>query len=300
MKILSKQAQEKAETYIVNNGRYIEKLLLEHWFYEPCPSKISKALEMYQNKDGGYGNGLEPDFRMPFSSAVATAIALGILKDINALNKKNPQVEKAIAYLCDTYNDAYKGWIPVPQHVNLYPHAPWWHQEKVEGEVDGNPSAELAGYLYVLKEDVTKLDINQIVTYYLDRLKKIKTFEEHELICYTKMYDVLPNNLNNQMTSSLIEGYHKLVNTNVSDWTSYVPYPLKFISITEKSIFPVTNEDLNTNLDYIVEHMEEAGVLSPTWKWNQYTDEWQIAEREWKGKLTLDHLLILKRFNRLE
>ena len=43
---------------------------------------VSYALSMYQNGDGGFGHGLEPDNTCPSSSTIATEYALSLLRRI--------------------------------------------------------------------------------------------------------------------------------------------------------------------------------------------------------------------------
>ena len=38
----------------------------------------------------------------------------------------------------------------------------------------------------------------------------------------------------------------------------------------------------------------------PTWQWNQYEEDWNIAKQEWAGKITVDCLIALREFGMLE
>lgn len=300
MKLLTNQGFDLSAQYIINNARYLEKILLDHHFIVPCGEKIVKALQMYQNKDGGYGNALEPDFRLPHSSALATSIALRFLKMFDEHNIAEVQIHNAIRYLESTFNKDISGWEAVPKMVNIYPHAPWWHRVEDVDYISGNPSAELVGYLYAYKSYVTSLDVDELIEFYVSRFEGMKQFEEHEVYCYIRLYEILPKEYKMRMLANLRVAYNELVSLDRDSWKKYVPYPLKFIGVTEESIFVISDEDLEENLNYLIDEIQNIGMIQPTWSWTEYEAEWEVAKREWTGILTLDALLILKRFNRLE
>lgn len=68
MKTLSKRAFDRTIQFISEIGRPLEQALCAHHFTEPCPEQVISELAKYQNEDGGFGHGLEPDFRLPASS----------------------------------------------------------------------------------------------------------------------------------------------------------------------------------------------------------------------------------------
>ena len=191
MKNLSHSAFDISSRYILNNARYLEKLVFGHYFISPCPEKIVKAYQMYQNKDGGYGNGIEPDFRLPSSSPMATSVALNRLSQFKETVGAFEQIEKAISYLESTYDDSIKGWECTPKMVNLYPHAPWWHFQTPRLGVHGNPSAEILGYLIEFEPFVKTLDLEALRKTYIDYILSMQEFEEHELYCVIRLFNRL-------------------------------------------------------------------------------------------------------------
>ncbi len=299
MKNLSQSAFDISSRYILNNARYLEKLVFGHYFISPCPEKIVKAYQMYQNKDGGYGNGLEPDFRLPSSSPMATSVALNRLSQFKETVGALEQIEKAINYLESTYDSSIMGWESTPKVVNLYPHAPWWHFEKPRTRIHGNPSAELLGYLIEFESFVKNLDLEALRKTYIDYILKMQTFEEHELYCLIKLFNRMSDIERVIIKDKITEGFNKVVNMDIRQWKDYVPYPLKFITLTEHDLFDISTELLNHNINFIVNKLSDEGVFAPAWSWPKYEAEWEIAKREWSGILTLDALLILKRYNAL-
>jgi len=296
MKNLSQSAFDNASQYILNNARYLEKLVYGHYFVAPCSEKIVKAYRMYQNKDGGYGNGLEPDFRLPSSSPMATAIALNRLSQFKETVGAQEQIEKAISYLESTYDDSIKGWESTSKMVNLFPHAPWWHFEKPRNGIHGNPSAELLGYLIEFEPFVKALDLEALRKIYIDYILAMDSFEEHELYCIIRLYNRMSDIEQVIIKHKITEGYNKVVNLDMKQWAGYEPYPLKFISLTAHDLFDSPKELLIHNINFIVNKLNDDGVFAPSWSWTAYEAEWEIAKREWSGILTLDALLILKRY----
>ena len=299
MKNLSQSAFDISSRYILNNARYLEKLVFGHYFISPCPEKIVKAYQMYQNKDGGYGNGLEPDFRLPSSSPMATSVALDRLSQFKETVGALEQIEKAINYLESTYDSSILGWESTPKIVNLYPHAPWWHFEKQRTTIHGNPSAELLGYLIEFEPFVKSLDLESLRKTYIEYVLNLQEFEEHELYCLIKLFNRLSDIEQIIIKDKIIEGFNKVVNVDIRQWKDYVPYPLKFISLTEHDLFDIPTDLINHNINFIVNKLSDDGVFSPSWSWHTYEAEWEIAKREWSGILTLDALLVLKRYDAL-
>jgi hypothetical protein len=60
-------------------------------------------------------------------------------------------------------------------------------------------------------------------------------------------------------------------------------------------------EVVAVNLDYEISSQNKDGSWTPTWTWGgAYPDDWKMAQREWSGIITLDKLLLLKKFGRIE
>ncbi|MDZ7794829.1 MAG: hypothetical protein U5P10_14405 [Spirochaetia bacterium] len=101
---------------------------------------VKDALKAYQNPDGGFGRGLEPDFLLPDSSPMATTIAFQIIEELEgralgeavgfetvdseAPSACNPMITKAVHYLEQSYVDERDGWYAVGPAINDHPHAP--------------------------------------------------------------------------------------------------------------------------------------------------------------------------------
>ncbi|MFT5872458.1 MAG: hypothetical protein ACI8WT_001389 [Clostridium sp.] len=263
------------------------------------------SLEKFQNSDGGFGKGIEPDFKLIHSSPMATSIGLRYLSKLDNSDKAQNMIAKAVEYLESTFDTNRNGWYSVSSNVNSYPHAPWW---EFRNDINmtiidyswGNPTAELIGYLYKYKEYLNKLDIYSLRSYAITNLNKRTEFNsEHEIICYIHMYNAIDEEFSSQLVDKLKLAVSQLVNINQSEWINYVPTPLKFINFNSKNFFGIECKFIDQNLDYLVDRLEEDGKILTSWQWDRYLEEWEIAKIEWMGILTLDALLSLYKFNRI-
>ena len=79
MPILTDEQIQKAGGFIFRNGRLLERKLFEYFFENGSKQACIMALLAYQNPDGGFGNGIEPDLLCPDSTAVGAELAVALL-----------------------------------------------------------------------------------------------------------------------------------------------------------------------------------------------------------------------------
>lgn len=65
---------------MLQRARNLERSLFRYEFENGSFTDVLIELSRYQNEDGGFGHGLEPDLRCKESSALATTRALEILR----------------------------------------------------------------------------------------------------------------------------------------------------------------------------------------------------------------------------
>ena len=305
MKKLSKTLFNEISTYMNIGARPLERAIFNYYFNDSSSDDILDSLEAFQNLDGGFGKGIEPDFKLLDSSPMATSIGLRHLSTIDKSDRAQKMIGKAINYLETTFDVDRNGWYSVNDNVNNYPHAPWWEfRNDINMTVIdyswGNPTAELIGYLYKYKKYLNKLDVYSLINYAITNLNKVTEFKsEHEIFCYISMYNSLDEEFYSQIDNTLKLAVSQLVNTNQAEWINYVPTPLKFIDIDSKNFFGIEDKLIEQNLDYLVDKFEEKGKILPNWQWDKYLEQWEIAKNEWTGILTLKALLSLLKFNRI-
>ncbi|MBN2892391.1 MAG: hypothetical protein JXL97_11025, partial [Bacteroidales bacterium] len=92
------QKLEKTIKWLYRNGRPIDVARYEYLFHGTKKESVERALKSYQNNDGGFGHGFEPDFQNPFSSPIQTWMAFEVIEELN-LDNKNEIVKNVLDYL---------------------------------------------------------------------------------------------------------------------------------------------------------------------------------------------------------
>ncbi|SFG13046.1 hypothetical protein SAMN05216353_12416 [Halobacillus alkaliphilus] len=304
MRYLSTKAFETSKNYILTNARDLEQARCSYLFDRGAEQAIIKALDTYQNQDGGFGHGLEADFRLPASSPIASSVALQVLYSIDHYPEAQEMISKALNYFERSFNKERQGWLAVPSEVNHYPHAFWWtvHENGTSWIDDnwGNPSAEIIGYLLAYKNEVSKLNADQLVSLSIKHLLSIDKFEsEHEVFCYLRFFKMHPSCMNQEIHTKLKEGVRQLVTVNQEEWKNYVPLPLQFKPTPNSLNVGISSYAIENNLDYLVDRLEAKPYIEPAWKWDAYEDVWRKAKEEWQGVLTLEALQWLSSYGRV-
>lgn len=295
----------RAEDHIQTHGRELEKARLDYLFHNGSAQAVVDALKKYQNEDGGFGHGLEPDITMPVSSPMASTIAFQIIGEIGGENAET-LIGQGIRYFENTFQPERNGWYAVSAEVNDYPHAPWWSYlpDQKLTVIDyswGNPSAEIIGYLCKYRTYVNKLDMDALLQHAITYLlQKTEFGSEHEIYCFLRMYNELPAENQVLLEEKLTNAIHSLVKTSVADWENYTPQPVHFVQKPGHSMFGITEEAFKTNLDYLLALLNTHSAILPNWEWGQDPEAWQVAQTHWTGVLTVQTLKILRNFDRLE
>jgi hypothetical protein len=116
-----------AETFIWSTARLLDRHRYSMLFADGPAAPVLAALAGYQNPDGGFGHGLEPDLRGPSSQPGPVLYALEILEEAGMLGGTEIG-DAARAWLAEVaepdggIRSALPGFEP-------YPHAPWWTAE---------------------------------------------------------------------------------------------------------------------------------------------------------------------------
>lgn len=304
--ILSKNGFESASDFLLHSARALERKIYESRFQDSSSNKVVMELQHYQNPDGGFGHGLGPDLRSPVSSPIVTTKAFQILSQIEREGAPEELVKNAIRYFERSFDEQAERWFTVPPEINNYPHAPWWHYDGENGgtvldESWGNPTAEIIGYLLEYKDLVNGLSPTDLLPEAVDRLDSKEDFcSEHEIYCYVRLFRRAPEDSSTRMWPNLAEAVQGLIQANLEEWGNYVPKPLDFVKEPDHESFGIDRDLLEKNLNFLVENLEENGVIEPAWEWGQYEEEWDRAKKEWTGILTLEGLITLDQFNRID
>ena len=136
---------ERARELVYRSGRVLERRLFARLFEDGDADGVFAAVLAYQNADGGFGHGLEPDKLAPESQPLDVQTALARLHDAGA---REPEIALRAADWLDTVADE-RGLVPIVlPSVTEYPHANHWEGGVFPPAV--NCTIGIAGYMHEL------------------------------------------------------------------------------------------------------------------------------------------------------
>jgi hypothetical protein len=306
MNMLSKEAQARARDFIKANARDLEQALYAYTFEDGSSDAVYEALAAYQNEDGGFGHGLEPDLQLADSSVLATTVAFQHLRAMGA-SVDNPLVRGGMAYLMAMYNPDIEAWPIIPPNVDDAPHAPWWvYDDDLASRWGGflvNPRAEIIGYLHdypslapgAMRDALTRA----VVAYAEQHAGEIGMFD---VLCYVRLVgtEALPASVRDRLMTSLAPVVEALVVKDPCRWDEYVLTPLEVVDGPDAPFAALLSDSMAANLDHEIAHQAENGAWEPKWTWGGlHPEAWARARQAWSGILTVRTLHVLRRFDRL-
>lgn len=304
MNILTPETRAHVITRIAATARPLDQALLA-WSDDASKiDAVTAALTTYQNPDGGYAHGIEPDMWTPASGPLSTTIGLQYALRLG-LTVEQPAVQHALAYLAGQVVISRLGWMATAAAVDDAPHAPWWHRGPAGvSAIDAlteNPTVEILGYFQHYQTSMNPFLLDAIAEQAATRLAaQPDQMEEHVLACYVRWYRVAPPEWQERLLPDLRRTIAGTINTDPTVWrTQYVPTPLLVVESPDDPWFDLLAEAVTAQCNQLVETLVQDGCIQPTWQWGQYPEQWQIARAHWTGKLTVEALLTLRRFGRL-
>ncbi len=296
---LSSDALANARAAIFKDGRRLEQCRFMHHFEEPDAELVATELARFQNPDGGFGHGIEPDFWLPESSALATTVGLQIAVELE-LAASHPIVRAALDYLRESYDQEIDGWQATPITVNDYPHAPWWHRDPAaspdENALRLNPSAEIAGYFLRWGENDWQDWVHNLV-------QSIDNLEAHQLLCCLRLADSpnLATDTRDKLCELIARIAPGVIESDPGKWNDYCVKPLSAIHTPDSWLASSFADAIALQLDdEISRQAAGTGAWVPHWSWaGNYPDAWEEARRQWSGIITLEMLRTMQAFGRL-
>ncbi|TFB19641.1 hypothetical protein E3U55_10555 [Filobacillus milosensis] len=292
------------------HARPLEAARWEYNFEDGTKEQVLKCLKAFQNDDGGFGHGIEPDFWLPQSSSMSTWAAGQILIEVKA-DASDEMVQGMISYLVRTYDHETGMWPSVLPENNNYPHAPWWGwHEGVQENWMFNPGVELAAFLIHWSEENSEAasigwaSVEKAV----DHLMNSNKMDFHEVNNFQEMIRMLEvrQETFNERVSFSYDAVTKQINDlaeksaekDPSDWaTGYKPLPLDFVNSPDDVLYERFGPSLiERNLEFFFNQMTDEGTWDVSWDWGSYPKEFAISRRYWQGILTVNRYKKLKSF----
>lgn len=302
---LSRQAFARARAFLHERARPLERALFVHEFEGAPAARVVEELARFANADGGFGRALEPDLRLPDSSALATSQALRTLAELGQ-PAEHPLVRGALAWLVERFEPGIAAWRSVPPQVDQHPHAGHWswalHAPGGSWPVAILPCAEVLSHFCHWKGSapaelldaafanllhaLPAADAGPDSVVYLDRLARAPG---------------LPAPVARALAEHLPRLALGMVSRDPAQWTDYVAKPIKLAPTPDSTLAALFPDTVASNLDWEIAHQQPDGSWLPNWSWRgEYPEHWEIAKREWQGVLTLERLLSLRAYSRIE
>lgn len=303
-----------ARAFLLERARPLERAAFEHEFEGGPAWPVFDALTAFQNPDGGFGHGLEPDARTGASGALATSVALHRLAEVRAPTD-HPMVRAAVDYLKATMDPVARTWRIVPEATADAPHAPWWHPDGLEERFEDfvlNPKADLVAQLYALcpSSDEPWLDgLAMDVVREVDA-RSAAGLEMHDLIGVAHLLDaphVAPG-VRGRLLTLVLPIAKASVGGAAEARSGYGLEPLALAPRPESALAAALDAPLRAQLDQLVATQADDGAWWPVWAWGDGAegspagdaDAWAVSRAAWAGMLTLDALRQLRAFGRLD
>lgn len=293
---------QKAKNYVRTNARPIDRELYLYEFEQNNASKVLTELLKFQNEDGGFGNAIEPDLRMPQSSPIATTVAFQYLNEIKN-NIPNELVQSGINYFIQTKEEYSTNleldnyWPSTSLAVNSYLHAPWWElSERKEPKLADwpNPNVEIIGYLLQHEKFVPKellISVKNDLETFLELQEKLTGFIYYNFLCFKRILPHVSTSIQ-QKIFALLDNTFK--NQEMLDHKNLQEIRIQNLVTEESSYFYKKYPDkVREMIMNELTNLGSDGGCHPGWKWGE-EPLWSQVEKEWTGKLTYKLLVTLK------
>jgi hypothetical protein len=287
-----------ARQFILQNARPIDLAVYKYFFENGSNQRVIDELSKFQNEDGGFGNGLEPDYLNPNSSPIATNDALITLYRTDALECDSDIVQGIVRYLKshDSFDEDKRRWLFAIDSNKDYPHAIWWEKNS-DGLSGYNPTISLAAFMICYGER-TKF-YEAIIRDGIKYLEDNGDFISDEIKCYLLAYELLKGHEIFNIIN--LEALKELISKRISDvickdiskyGIEYVPIPSDFFAGNYlEFITPEIEHLVNAEKEILGKLQKEDGGFDICWKWHTPYSEFEQARRYWRPRITIDKLL---------
>ena len=286
-------------------GRPLEIALLNYYFFEGALDDVLRELVKYQNQDGGFGHGLEPDFLNPYSSPMQCFTAAHYLRSLY-LPDNHPMIKSLLNYLENTYQKETKRWLNSIPSNNDYPHASWWSYDE-NPQISFNPSASLAGFifLYANPKDRVYTYAKEVIYDALLYLNlQNEPIEVHELRCLIDLGNDLFHLGEEILSPTLKEAFFhhidQVIEKDEERWfTRYSAKPTSLLKEFPSFYSSEYHQLLLRELEIALQNRDRDGLWPVTWSWGEHSLAFEESKKAWKGIIALEYLMLMKKLNQM-
>jgi hypothetical protein len=281
------------DRFLMSQARLLERRLFAAYFLGAPATAVVEVLRGYQNDDGGFGHGLEPDKRCPASLPIDVETAFQALVAAGCVDRA--MVLRACDFLARTATDAGAGGAvalasPV---IEPFPRAEHWTGWTYEPGL--NPTAGLVGLLYRL--GIEHPWMSQGARYCWDELERDGLPDEaHTLSEVLVFLEHTPERERaGEHAAGLFEHLPAVSGFHLDpDTPGYGLTPLNLAPVAGspwRSLFTETR--IAAHLDHLEQVQQPDGGWSITWM-----PPSEASTLEWRGIVTLGALRTLASYGR--
>ena len=290
---------ESAKNFVYRNARPLDLARWKYMFEKGSQDDVLNALSVYQNEDGGFGHGLEPDYWNPDSTPIQTEVAMEIIREINLKDKNHPIIQGILNYLSSGKDFDGHTWSFAVAANNDYPHAPWWNFQPNQ-ETSYNPTASIIGFILKFEDSNSRLfDLARGLAEEAYSYFKLHFPMEsmHTVACFVKFYEYLKDSSIHDLLdmgefrSLLQKQINHVISYDTSRWAiDYICKPSLFIG-TKTSDFYMDNKEIcDYECKFIEDTQKSDGTWDITWSWTDYSEQWSISKNWWKSDLIIKNI----------
>jgi hypothetical protein len=271
-------------------GRPLEHIRLLQLLEGNHENEILEALSSFQNEDGGFGHGLEPDNFDIHSSPLQTWCAINHLREIK-FDENHPMIIKMFDYLYFSFDQKIQRWPLYMKTVMNHPHAPWWDYKETKDSY--NPTASLIGFIikYAPKDHkistLTKNLKKDAYSYVSDLTNPL---DMHDLRCFIEMIEDLHETDDSEQfhyaRTQMIKRIDQTLEKDENKWhSSYCAKP-SYLFPRKNSLGADLYHDLVVKeLKMLDQSKNDEGLWNPTFTWQN-----QTADQIWQSIIALSYL----------
>ncbi len=302
---------EKARNFVYRNARPLDLARWQFHFEGGSSEAVLHALSFYQNEDGGFGQGLEPDYLNPNSTPMATWAATELLYEVGFTDKARPIVKGVLRYLESgaDFDEKQNKWLNTVPSNNDYPHAVWWEYGGESSSISYNPTAALAGFILLFADKGSAIyeKACKIATEAAEWFVSAAPINDnHDLACFIRLYnalekaDLLSADTMVKFRTGLCESVKLTICQDTEKWAvEYVTKPSDF-NITRDSIFYTDSADLaEYECEFIMNTQLPDGGFVVTWQWWTDYKEYEVSANFWKSGFAIKNMLYLRNYGKL-
>ncbi len=272
MIVIEKNQFKKIKEFIFRNGRLLERKLFSYFFENGKIDDVIRVLLAYQNLDGGFGNGIEPDILCPDSTAIGAETAMYILDLLDYVD--NEITEHIINWIIEEQNE--EGYINhPPKGMYNYPFQKWW-----EGADDFRILA-LSGFLK--KWGFKEIDFYKKVKSFYSTCTLPKEFQLYEYPYFIYLKYLGESTKEKQTLQQIISQLPSIFEQNKEHYLLFGRHWYLALNIVDKKI-------IEKEINNFFNGLQDDGGLKII-----YQDL-----PHWRPIWTLDSLILLKKSNMIE